>query len=830
MPVASQPCISAQAVTVSIKPPRALSQSLEALILPVSLAQSSVVLAGLDVLRVRLLQSFSARFAAINLFGAAGLFFLLLPHSLTPAFVAWLLAFLLPLATLAYQARPAAARIAGATSSEVALHFEDQRVLLLGVMGVLWGLPGFIFPLGSTPWALAIPLAVVAVCVCSVPLLSASRKAFGAFALPMLLIEAISLVALSPVSVRSDPRLYFLVLTGLAVVLGIFHGASVGTIRALVRRNKYEQALVGQASVLENGLVGIVALRDEWVIRANSYFLQLLGFDRAAMEAKSIRQLLAGPDDLRLLHELMREIHAPSAGTTAPPARSRELQLRRLDGDQIWCSVQAQSATDEQGRPSTLLFIADISRRKHIENRLFDSERAYRNLVDSCPSMIFATDRESNFVFVSEHGAQQVLGMSAAELEGRQLSEMFAAADAKQTRMRFAPLWKGTPIRDLVCEIHTPQGRQVYLSITISPMRDPRERIIGFQGAATDVTERIRAQQALARARDHVRDAVESIPGPMALLDAEERVQACNQAFLDQFAKTGYATPIGITFENLLIGWVARGNPTPAEFGRDGKRWIATRLKALRDLKADIIAASDGRWLKRDVHATPTGGRVILDTDISEWKKSEAQADRNANFDMLTGLANRRLLDDRIERAIVQLRRLQQRAAIVMIDLDHFKPVNDQRGHAIGDAVLVEVAGRLTATLRETDTVARYGGDEFVAVITALKSDEDALTASAKLLAALLPPIKVGEHTIEIGASLGVAIAIRHGADSATLLRRADAAMFRAKSLGRNRVVMCELDALGKTLSLPTIPALEPVISGEFPVYRPVSEHMQAPK
>ena len=799
-----------------------LSQSLDALILPVSLAQTGAATIGQDGFRLLRLRSFARRFAVVNAWGAIGLFLVLLPHSWQPAMVAWLAALLGCVTFIQFQTRRELPKTATAAGIAQAMRSEDLYMLRLAGLGMLWALPGLILPLGTGAWAVAIPLTVVAVCVCTVPLLSTSRKAYAAFVLPMLLIESVSIIGLSPAGIRADPRLYFLIVTSLGVVLGSFYGANVATLRALARRSRYERAIAGQASILENGLVGIVALRDEWVIRANSYFSKLLGFDRDAMEAKSIRQLLAGPDDLRVLHELLREVHAPDSAST--PRRSRELQLRRLDGDQIWCNVQAQHALDDVGRASTLLFFADISRRKNMEARLFESERAYRNLVDSCPSMIFATDAEGKYAFVSERGAEQVLGLPGTSLEGQPFWGLFAPETAAQSRAMFSAIEAGGSVRDQVCELKTPDGRQVFVSVTVSAMLDPKGRILGSQGAVTNVTERIVAQRALAQARDHVRDAVESIPGPMCLLDANERVQACNQAFREQFVKSGYLDPIGVTFENLLIGWVARGSSIPAEFGRDGKRWIAMRLQALRDVRSEIIHASDGRWLQRNIHATPNGGRVIMYTDVSELKKREAEAEQLAKIDPLTGLANRRTLDDRIERAIALARRMQQRTAIVMLDLDHFKRVNDMHGHAVGDAILTEVAARITAALRETDTVARYGGDEFVAVITSLKSDGDALMAANKLLGALQLPIQVGSESFQIGASLGIAMALRHGSDSATLLRRADGAMYRAKAMGRNCVVMCELDSLGKTLSLPTLPALEPIISGEFPVYRPALE------
>jgi diguanylate cyclase (GGDEF)-like protein/PAS domain S-box-containing protein len=201
----------------------------------------------------------------------------------------------------------------------------------------------------------------------------------------------------------------------------------------------------------------------------------------------------------------------------------------------------------------------------------------------------------------------------------------------------------------------------------------------------------------------------------------------------------------------------------------------------------------DGRvyveWLKiavvRDEDGQPRR-YVALFSDVTERKRHEDAVWHQANFDTLTGLPNRQLLDDRLDRALAQAGRRHAQVAVLFIDLDRFKPVNDNYGHGTGDELLRQVARRLEQTLRDEDTVARLGGDEFVAVLPDLVAGDAPVRAAEKLIAALSAPFRVGEHYLEISCSVGIAIYPRDAVDAAGLIEKADVAMYRAKDAGRS--------------------------------------------
>jgi len=177
-----------------------------------------------------------------------------------------------------------------------------------------------------------------------------------------------------------------------------------------------------------------------------------------------------------------------------------------------------------------------------------------------------------------------------------------------------------------------------------------------------------------------------------------------------------------------------------------------------------------------------------ISTDITERKEIEEHMRHMAQYDGLTHLPNRALFNDRLQQAIISAQRNQGRLALMFIDLDKFKPVNDTYGHAVGDLLLKEVAQRMQDCLRESDTAARVGGDEFVVLLPAIETEQDAELVGGKILQALNRPFELAGHRLNIGGSIGVAIYPDHGASEKLLVKSADIAMYHAKKNGRNNV------------------------------------------
>jgi diguanylate cyclase (GGDEF)-like protein len=187
----------------------------------------------------------------------------------------------------------------------------------------------------------------------------------------------------------------------------------------------------------------------------------------------------------------------------------------------------------------------------------------------------------------------------------------------------------------------------------------------------------------------------------------------------------------------------------------------------------------------------------VVAEDVTLRKNAEDTIRRMAHYDTLTELPNRILFSDRLKQALAVARRDKTGLAVMFLDLDKFKPINDTLGHAMGDWLLKQAARRMMDCMRESDIVCRIGGDEFVVLLPTIKTEQDALAVAEKIRHTLNQPFIRGEHRLEISSSTGVAIYPEHGMDEDQLLRCADIAMYHSKDNGRDQVTVYQPGMLG---------------------------------
>ncbi len=266
------------------------------------------------------------------------------------------------------------------------------------------------------------------------------------------------------------------------------------------------------------------------------------------------------------------------------------------------------------------------------------------------------------------------------------------------------------------------------------------------------------------------------------------------------YVSPAYQTIFGRSVQSLLqnpAAWMDAVHPADREA-------VATALRAARNGRLDHelrIVRSDGavRWIhNRSFPVLADNGAVTLITgiaeDITERKASHELLQYMAHYDELTDLPNRNLFHDRLRQSLAQARSANRTAAVALVDLDHFKRINDTLGHAAGDRLLQEVARRLRAGLRPGDTVARLSSDEFALVLCELAGSNDAVAATRALMEAVAEPIELDGHELFVTASVGVTLSPGDSEDPATLLGNADTAMHRAKKLGRNTYQFFQAD------------------------------------
>ena len=405
------------------------------------------------------------------------------------------------------------------------------------------------------------------------------------------------------------------------------------------------------------------------------------------------------------------------------------------------------------------------------------------NLLDaisnSTPDLIFTEDLQGRFTFVNQ-ATCRVIGQPAAAVLGKPAGAFFPAADRSRIAALNASVVASGDVVTGEGEMATVFGRRWYL-FTIGPLREPDGRISGVFGVVHDITERRRQeehQRQWAKAFESTRDGV-------IICDAGTRIESVNRAFTEI---TGYAPEEAIGRTPALLH---SGRHEPAFYralwgclSRDG-HWCGEIWNRRKD--GHVYP----EWLT--INAVRDDAGVVTNyvgvfTDISRVKRDEAELQRLANYDPLTELPNRRLLNTRLEHALARTRRRGGRLALLYVDLDGFKTVNDSLGHPAGDELLTCIAHRFKDRVRAGDTLGRLGGDEFLVIAESLHCAEDAAVLAQDLLGAVARPVGLDNgHEVYVTASIGISVFPDDGCSDATaMMRDADAALYRAKEQGRN--------------------------------------------
>jgi len=313
-------------------------------------------------------------------------------------------------------------------------------------------------------------------------------------------------------------------------------------------------------------------------------------------------------------------------------------------------------------------------------------------------------------------------------------------------------------------------------------------KVVRLFGAFQDVTERKAVEQAALASQRRLRLITDNLPAMVAYIDRDQRY-----AFLNAHVERQFGISVAATLGRTMCE--TRSAATYAQI--EPHVLAALRGEAASFSYTEPADAGDTYFQSNYVPDIDESGRVngflAMTFDVSELHRTQRQLERLARVDTLTGLPNRRQFDEGIDAALRRSRRLRQPLALMFLDIDHFKAINDTRGHAAGDAVLCEFGRRLVASVRTTDMVARLAGDEFVVLLENLAGADELERLAAKLVASIHPPFCIGAAELAVTTSVGVAIttdAASVGTSAGNLLQRADEALYRAKKQGRNCFVI----------------------------------------
>jgi diguanylate cyclase (GGDEF)-like protein/PAS domain S-box-containing protein len=459
-----------------------------------------------------------------------------------------------------------------------------------------------------------------------------------------------------------------------------------------------------------------------------------------------------------------------------------ETMRRHKDGYLIDVSVTISPIRDSVGR---IIGASKIARDIRKQKALVLNIKHFESIIASSGDAIISKSLDGTILSWNA-GAEAMFGFSAGEMIGQSMYTLLPPGEQAEEDDILRKLRAGHKIEHLETVRRHRDGRLVNVSVSTSPIRDARGQIIGASKIARDISEQKRVEARLQLTAQVFSSTHEGI----VITDPGGLIVEVNDSFQ---RISGYA-------REELIGQ----SPQMFSSSRQGPEARATMLTALNktgSYQGEVWSRrKDGQAYASllSVNVIPdASGRVqnyvALVADITPLRTKQEELERLLQFDPLTKLANRLLLADRLHQAMLLARRNKKSVAVLYLDLDRFKQINDTHGHDVGDQVLVGVSQNMLAAIRDTDTLARMGGDEFVLVLQDVGTDRCSDELIDRILRACAQPILVNDLLLQVSASIGVTLFPTDGAEADQLIRHADQAMFVAKREGRNRV--CRFDS-----------------------------------
>jgi diguanylate cyclase (GGDEF)-like protein/PAS domain S-box-containing protein len=427
-----------------------------------------------------------------------------------------------------------------------------------------------------------------------------------------------------------------------------------------------------------------------------------------------------------------------------------------------------------------------LSEKTRLHEAIHREKALLRGVIDNIPDFIFFKDTESTYLGCNK-AVEDYFGAAESDIIGKTDFDFVDAETARIFRQKDRETLDSNKITINEEWITYSDGRAVCLEMAKTPFRNDRDVTLGTIGVGRDITERKQAEIKLQLAASVFTHAREGI----MITDAAGTIIEVNDTFT---YISGYS-------REEAVG----RNPQMLQSGRHGEEFYVRMWQSLLE-KYHWYGEIWNRRKNGEVYAEmltisavrDSSGKTVnyvgLFTDITPMKEHQQQLEHIAHYDALTNLPNRVLLADRLQQAMNQSQRRNQSLAVVYLDLDGFKAVNDSHGHEVGDELLIAVAQQMKDALREGDTLARIGGDEFVAVLVDLEQPNGCELVLSRLLCAAAEPVMVNDLALQVSASIGVTLYPWDGADAEQLIRHADQAMYIAKQAGKNRYHLFDVD------------------------------------
>jgi diguanylate cyclase (GGDEF)-like protein/PAS domain S-box-containing protein len=527
-------------------------------------------------------------------------------------------------------------------------------------------------------------------------------------------------------------------------------------------RAAFAHAAIGMAMIDAGG----------FFVYANEALCRMTGYQEAELYRLNFTQTLH-PEDRAARQDVFERVMAGQLGSYV-----NERRLLRRDGGTLWIRVSVTVPSAHDGAAQIIALVEDITERKQAEDALRASEERFRIAAENASDMIYEWDLKTGEVDVFGR-AHQRMGDWPTPRNFDRWKEIVHSDDLERVPPELARFIESGQPYSGEFRVVGQSGKIFHYSNRGQSVRNARGDPYKWVGLCTDITEKKLAEEAVAQ----LAAIVQCSESAIIATDTQGTITTWNdgaQMLLGYSAVEALTLPISALLPSAQLS---------------GELLSQIRQGQSSRMDEAVFVRSDGGQVPVLLSVSPIhsaegqlSGSAIIARDISARKEAEKEMAHRALHDHLTGLPNRLLLADRLADSIAKADRLSTGTAVIFVDLDGFKFVNDTLGHEAGDALLQQVAGRLSASVRRGDLLARMGGDEFVVVVNNVNGDAAALTVAQRLEAALRPPFFLARHELVITASMGIAIYPRDGRDVSALRRNADAAMYEAKQSGKDRI------------------------------------------
>lgn len=530
------------------------------------------------------------------------------------------------------------------------------------------------------------------------------------------------------------------------------------------------------ASIVETSADAIITHTPEGAIQSwNHGAEQLYGYQAAEVIGKPLATLIP-PDEIPRMREvafcrILRGERVPAFAGAA----------LHKDGTRIDVSVSVCPLTNAAGQiTASAAIIRDISALKKAEEAL----AALASIVESADDAIFSSTLDGT-ILTWNRGAEVLFGYPPPEIIGKHVSALAPPERFPEQREVLARIRRGEGISQLETVTVKADGSFADVSVTVSPVKNAAGQVVGCSTIARDISRRKRAEEALRRSEDKYRSLVSNLPDVVWTVDQEGcLVFASGGGQRTHALISGERVRQRAAFEGIHPDDVAMVRQAHADlFAKHQPMDVEFRLEE-----------KDGSWAwihDRSIASYERDGKWYADgiaTDLTERKRMQDSLAHQATHDPLTDLPNRTACESLLERALARARRQGNMAALLHLDLDRFRVINDTLGHAVGDLLLQQVARRLAGSLRESEAPSRMGGDRFAVILSELDDPQVAAGVAQRIMAALSQPFEVRGTEVFVGTNVGIAWFPRDGNDVVTLQKSADSAMAAARKLGKNSV------------------------------------------